>query len=189
MANLWSNCSKGKWLCTLVVTGLCTVLTGGMEAVVAEGEVAISKSITSTTRNIAGDLSYTSLALEDDDSYHQSHIFEVATGKIFLLWINSTEDHLIANATEQDLQILYQQAAELAQEGSYSEAISLLEDILIRTQQQVGAEHPATATVLSDLAKLYSAIGRYDDAEILFGRSLNIFKQQLGFNDAKLMRT
>lgn len=39
-----------------------------------------------------------------------------------------------------------------------------------------GSEHPSTAVVLSDLAKLYSSQGNYVEAEVLYRRSLEIYE-------------
>ena len=41
-------------------------------------------------------------------------------------------------------------------------------------------EHPDTATDLNDLAKLYRAQGKYDEAEPLVRRSLTIREKALG---------
>jgi tetratricopeptide (TPR) repeat protein len=44
----------------------------------------------------------------------------------------------------------------------------------------LGADHPAVATCLNNLANLYHSQGRYAEAEPLYGRSLAIWEQQLG---------
>ena len=60
-----------------------------------------------------------------------------------------------------------------AAEGYYKRSL------LIR-EQQLGADHPSTATSLNNLAELYRAQGRYPEAEPLYKRSLSICEQQLG---------
>ena len=44
----------------------------------------------------------------------------------------------------------------------------------------MGLDHPYTATFLNDLAELYSAQGRYAEAEPLYKRSLAIVENALG---------
>ena len=43
-----------------------------------------------------------------------------------------------------------------------------------------GADHPKVATSLSNLALLYKIQGRYDEAESLYQRSLQIYEQIYG---------
>jgi tetratricopeptide (TPR) repeat protein len=47
-------------------------------------------------------------------------------------------------------------------------------------EQQLGADHPATALSLNNLAALYATTGRYGEAEPLYQRALAIREQQLG---------
>lgn len=49
-------------------------------------------------------------------------------------------------------------------------------------EQQLGFDHPDTANSLHNLAGLYYAMGRYGEAEPLYGRALAIAEQQLGVN-------
>jgi hypothetical protein len=46
-------------------------------------------------------------------------------------------------------------------------------------EQQLGADHPAVASSLNNLAALYDSQGRYSEAELLYGRSLVIFEKAL----------
>jgi tetratricopeptide (TPR) repeat protein len=46
-------------------------------------------------------------------------------------------------------------------------------------EKQLGADHPAVATSLNNLAGLYKSQGRYSEAEPLYGRSLSIFEKVL----------
>ncbi len=48
------------------------------------------------------------------------------------------------------------------------------------TEQQLGADHPTTATSLHNLAGLYYSMSRYSEAEPLYARALKIFEQTLG---------
>ena len=48
------------------------------------------------------------------------------------------------------------------------------------SEQQLGPEHPDTATSLNNLAGLYESQGKFPEAEPLYLRALPIFKQKLG---------
>jgi tetratricopeptide (TPR) repeat protein len=50
------------------------------------------------------------------------------------------------------------------------------------SEQELGANHPDTATSLTNLASLYELTGRYAEAEPLLMRSLAIDEEQLGAN-------
>jgi tetratricopeptide (TPR) repeat protein len=50
------------------------------------------------------------------------------------------------------------------------------------SEQELGANHPDTATSLNNLAGLYESIGRYTEAEPLYVRSLAIREKELGAN-------
>jgi tetratricopeptide (TPR) repeat protein len=67
-------------------------------------------------------------------------------------------------------------------QSQFTEAESLYLRSLSISEQQLGAEHPATTTSLNNLAKLYRVMGRYAEAEPLSKRSLSISEQQLGAN-------
>lgn len=47
-------------------------------------------------------------------------------------------------------------------------------------ETQLGADHPDTALGLNNLAALYKSMGRYSEAEPLYGQSLQIRSTQLG---------
>ena len=64
--------------------------------------------------------------------------------------------------------------------GRYGDAEPLYARSLQIREQQLGADHPATAASLNNLALLYKVMGRYGDAEPLLARSLQIHEQQLG---------
>jgi len=65
-------------------------------------------------------------------------------------------------------------------QGQYALAEVPYQACLSATEQQLGADHPNTATSLNNLAELYRSQGRYSEAEPLFLRSLQIREQQLG---------
>ena len=44
----------------------------------------------------------------------------------------------------------------------------------------MGPQHPDVAMTLSNLAVLYTSLGRYADAEALYQRALPLFEQALG---------
>ncbi len=59
----------------------------------------------------------------------------------------------------------------LKQQGRYSEAEPYAKEALRLGTEEFGPDDPNTATLLNNLANLYSAQGRYAEAEPLFGRS------------------
>ncbi|MEG5015820.1 MULTISPECIES: tetratricopeptide repeat protein [unclassified Microcoleus] len=65
-------------------------------------------------------------------------------------------------------------------QSSWVEAEKWFKACLQMTQQRCGADHPATATSLNNLADLYRAMGRYPEAEPLLVRALSIWEQLLG---------
>jgi tetratricopeptide (TPR) repeat protein len=67
-------------------------------------------------------------------------------------------------------------------QGRYAEAEPLFVRSLAISEEQLGANHPSTATSLNNLARLYESTGRYAEAELLFVRSLAISEEQLGAN-------
>src|SRR5450755_3445886 len=62
----------------------------------------------------------------------------------------------------------------------YTEAEPLYVRALAICGQQVGPQHPTTATSLNNLALLYDNQGKYEQAEPLYQRALAIYEQQLG---------
>jgi tetratricopeptide (TPR) repeat protein len=66
--------------------------------------------------------------------------------------------------------------------GRYAEAEPLFVRSLAISEQELGANHPSTATSLNNLAGLYKLTGRYAEAEPLYVRSLAISEQELGAN-------
>jgi tetratricopeptide (TPR) repeat protein len=68
----------------------------------------------------------------------------------------------------------------LGERGRYAEAEPLYQRALAIREQQLGAEHPDTATSLNDLAEFYKSQGKCMEAEPLYQRALAIYDQQLG---------
>ena len=92
-------------------------------------------------------------------------------------------------ATETDIALdkaekLNEQVVQLYKERKYNEAIPLAEQALAIRKEQLGDNHPSTATSLNNLAELYDSQGRYTEAEPLYVQALAIRKEQLGDNHA-----
>ena len=64
--------------------------------------------------------------------------------------------------------------------GRYGEAEPLYQRALAIYEEQLGPDHPDTATNLNNLASLYDSMGRYGEAEPLYQRALAIGEAQLG---------
>ena len=64
--------------------------------------------------------------------------------------------------------------------GRYSDAEPLYVRSLQIRDQQLGADHPDTASSLNNLAMLYDSTGRYSEAEPLYLRALAILFDRLG---------
>ena len=62
----------------------------------------------------------------------------------------------------------------------YREAEPLYQRALAIREQQLGPEHPDTATSLNNLALLYRAQGKYEQAEPLYQRALEIDEEAFG---------
>ncbi|NJR51652.1 MAG: tetratricopeptide repeat protein [Leptolyngbyaceae cyanobacterium CSU_1_3] len=67
-------------------------------------------------------------------------------------------------------------------QGRYEAAEPLYVRSLQIREQQLGGDHPATATSLNNLAMLYESQGRYEEAEPLYVRSLEINQKTLPEN-------
>nr|MDJ0843452.1 CHAT domain-containing protein [Crocosphaera sp.] len=67
-------------------------------------------------------------------------------------------------------------------QGRYTKAEPLYQQALAIKKQQLGENHPSTATSLNNLAGLYESQGRYTEAEPLLQQALAINKEQLGEN-------
>ncbi|WP_448596349.1 tetratricopeptide repeat protein, partial [Thermoleptolyngbya sp.] len=65
-------------------------------------------------------------------------------------------------------------------QGLYAEGVRWAERCREQVEERLSADHPDTAASLNNLAGLYRVMGRYSEAEPLFGRSLAIREAQLG---------
>ncbi len=68
----------------------------------------------------------------------------------------------------------YYRAGALFAEGHYQEALPFAQEALRLSEREYGPDHPATATMLTTLAKIYHAQDKYAEAEPLFERALAI---------------
>jgi tetratricopeptide (TPR) repeat protein/CHAT domain-containing protein len=82
--------------------------------------------------------------------------------------------------TSGDVEKLSKQIVDLFQQGKYTEAIPVAQQLLDIRKRTVGEDHPDYAAALNDLAQLYSSQGQYSDAEPLFKRALAIREKALG---------
>jgi tetratricopeptide (TPR) repeat protein len=76
--------------------------------------------------------------------------------------------------------LLNQAGLFLHYQGRYGEAEPLYQQALAIMREQLGEQHPHTATSLNNLAVLYKAQGRYDEAEPLYQQALAITRERLG---------
>jgi CHAT domain-containing protein/Tfp pilus assembly protein PilF len=75
---------------------------------------------------------------------------------------------------------LNQQVVSLHQQGKLAEAVPLAEEALRVAEASFGAEDPAVAASLNNLALLYKEQGRYAEAEPLYQRNLSLLEKYLG---------
>ena len=64
--------------------------------------------------------------------------------------------------------------------GLYKQAEPLLQKVLIICKQELGTDHPETASALNDLGWLYYLQGKYELVEPLLQQALTIREQELG---------
>ena len=63
-----------------------------------------------------------------------------------------------------DADALNTQSTKLYGEGKYAEAIPIAQRVLAIREKALGPDHPNVAIALNDLALIYRAQGRFDDA-------------------------
>ena len=76
----------------------------------------------------------------------------------------------------------------LARVVSAPEGVGLLERALAIDRRRLGARHPQTATVATNLAELLVAAERLDEAERYSRDAISIFEESLGFDDSHVAR-
>ncbi len=72
------------------------------------------------------------------------------------------------------------QTGQLAGQGRYGPAITLLKHFLEARERTLGQEHPFTLKTIDSLALLYKAQGNYSEAEPLYKRALDASERTLG---------
>jgi tetratricopeptide (TPR) repeat protein len=77
----------------------------------------------------------------------------------------------------------------LSEQGSYTMAEPLHQQVLAIREQQLGPEHPDTATTLDNLAGVYRTQGRYAEAELLYYRARIVREKVLGSEHVDTART
>ena len=70
--------------------------------------------------------------------------------------------------------------AELYEKGQYQEAISYAAEALKLSEQELGPNHPITASPLAYLGLIHQAEGRYSEAAPFLERALEILEMALG---------
>ena len=65
-------------------------------------------------------------------------------------------------------------------QGDYIQAESYYTQALAIREQNLGIDHPRTASTYFDLARLYSAAERYEEAELFYRKALSIRERVLG---------
>ena len=77
---------------------------------------------------------------------------------------------------------LSNQAENFFLQGNYVQAESSYKKALSIREQNLGFDHPRTASTYYDLAKLYSDLERYEEAESLYRKALSIRERAFGFD-------
>lgn len=87
---------------------------------------------------------------------------------------------LAAKAQPADWSTLFVRAMRLKASGQPTQAIPLAEQALVLAQTQYGPEHRSVGLALNLLGQLYTAEGRYDEAEAFLKRALAIYHTWFG---------
>ena len=85
-----------------------------------------------------------------------------------------------------ELRTAHRRVAELFEQGRYDHAVPFAEETVRLSEQEFGAEHPTTATLIDNLARLHRLQGRLDTAENLYRRGLAIRMVALEMNHPDL---
>ncbi len=73
-----------------------------------------------------------------------------------------------------ELRTVHRQVEDMFEKGHYDDAVPFAEQAVQLSEQEFGAEHPTTATLIDNLARLHRLQGRFDTAKILYRRGLAI---------------
>ena len=87
-----------------------------------------------------------------------------------------------AGAQQSDLQAIYKRYQEYYQAGNYAAAVVEAQKFEAVVKGRFGTSHTNYAAALNNLANVYSAQGKYSDAEGLYKRALAIREKALGAN-------
>ncbi|MGA1871516.1 MAG: tetratricopeptide repeat protein [bacterium] len=87
---------------------------------------------------------------------------------------------VIACARKNSLDALDAEFSMLYQKGLFPEATKVVEQAMKEAEEIFGPEHLKAATYMNNLAQLYYFQGNYDDAALLYKRSLAIREKHLG---------
>jgi tetratricopeptide (TPR) repeat protein len=93
------------------------------------------------------------------------------------IWID--EEHI---SSPEAIHLLNEAGYYLNKRARHGEAEPLYRRALSIREQELGSDHPDTATGLNNLASLYSMEGKYTEAEPLYWRALAIRERLLGAN-------
>lgn len=92
-----------------------------------------------------------------------------------MLWL--APDSVLGQSVE--LRAAHRQVTDLYEKGRYEEAMPFAEETIRLSEQEFGAEHPTTATLIDNLAELHRERGSLAEAESLFNRALAIRQTSL----------
>ncbi len=87
-------------------------------------------------------------------------------------------------AADDDAARLVARAEAAMRQGQYQEAETLHHEVLAIHEKSLGAEHPTTATSVSNLGNVYYLQGRFAEAEKLYRRALQVREKVLGADHA-----
>ena len=94
-----------------------------------------------------------------------------------------------AGAQQSDLQAIYKRYQEYYQAGNYAAAVVEAQKLEAVSKGRFGTSHTNYAAALNNLANVYSAQGKYSDAEGLYKRALAIRETALGANHLDVGQT
>jgi CHAT domain-containing protein/Tfp pilus assembly protein PilF len=83
--------NRRKWSCALALTGLCTMMSGGIHPVRFASPVAQAQEMTRTPQTITGELTAVSPVWEEDGSYYEPHTFEGNAGESVTIELTSDD--------------------------------------------------------------------------------------------------
>src|SRR5262245_50068241 len=94
-----------------------------------------------------------------------------------------------AAQSEDDIDALNRQAAQLYQERNYQAAMGIAQQALALAEQRFAGDDPRLAKLLGNVALLYEMLRQYPEAEPFYRRALAIREQALGAEHVSVGRT